>query len=102
MSEGEEWRERRRDRGMERERENWKERQRGGERETDREGGGERERDGGGQTHLSVAPEVWMVQFGVGELQQSRCDHSSFHSGVDVPDRTVVLTLRSVRRPVGK
>ena len=52
-------------------------------------------------SHLSVALEVWMVQFGVGELQQSQRDHSSFHFGINVPDGTVIPTLRGVRRPAG-
>lgn len=52
-------------------------------------------------SHLSVALEVWMVQFGVGELQQSQRDHSSFPFGFNVPNRAVVLTERCVRRPVG-
>lgn len=35
---------------------------------------------------------------GLGELQQPRCDPSTLHSGIGVPDGT----LRCVRRPVGR
>lgn len=52
-------------------------------------------------SYLSVALEVLMVRSGVWQPQQSRCDRCSFHSGIDVPDRTIILTLRCVRRPVG-
>lgn len=55
----------------------------------------------GSGSHLSVALEVRMDPFGAGELQQPQCDHSGFHFGINVPDGTVVVALRCVRRPAG-
>lgn len=53
-------------------------------------------------SYLSVALEVGMGQLGVGELQQSQRDRSRFRFGINVPNRTVILTVRCVRRPAGK
>lgn len=53
-------------------------------------------------SYLSVALEVGMGQLGVGEPQQSQRDRSRFRFGINVPNRTVVLTVRCVRRPAGK
>lgn len=43
-----------------------------------------------------------MSQFGSGELQQSQRHHSRIRSGRHVSDGTAGVTLRSVRRPVGR
>lgn len=43
-----------------------------------------------------------MGQLGVGEPQQSQRDRSRFRFGINVPNRTVILTVRRVRRPAGE
>lgn len=53
-------------------------------------------------SYLPAPLEVRMCEFGFGKLQQSRCDHGTFHPGIRVPHRTVFFTLRRVRRPVGQ
>lgn len=53
-------------------------------------------------SYLPAPLEVRMCEFGFGKLQQSRCDHGTFHPGIGVPHRTVFFTLRRVRRPVGQ
>lgn len=53
-------------------------------------------------SYLSVALEVGVGQLGVGELQQSQRDRSCFRFGINVPNGTVLLTVRCVRRPAGK
>lgn len=53
-------------------------------------------------SYLPVAAVVRMGLFGLWELQQSSGDDDVSHSGINVPNGTVVVTQRCVKGPVGQ